>query len=146
MFSDHLIRTWSIGLNLRLPFSGSELPLKGLNFYGYKGKQVRDNIHASDFVNMFLEYFNNPRPGEVYNVGGGRDSNCSMLEAIALCEELSGKTLDWRYSETNRIGDHIRWVSDLSKFQGHYPNWSLTYGIKDILREIYDMHVRVSIS
>ncbi len=104
---------------------------------GYKGKQVRDNIHAFDLVNMFWHYYQNPRPGQVYNAGGGRHSNCSMLEAIAMCEKISGKKLDWTYSETNRVGDHIWWVSDVSKFQSHYPDWAYTYSITDILQNIH---------
>jgi CDP-paratose 2-epimerase len=105
---------------------------------GYKGKQVRDNIHAFDLVNMFWHYFQKPRPGQVYNAGGGRHSNCSMLEAIAICEKISGKKMNWTYSETNRIGDHIWWISDVSKFQAHYPEWSYTYTITDILQNIHD--------
>lgn len=104
---------------------------------GYKGKQVRDNIHAFDLVNMFWHYYQNPRPGQVYNAGGGRHSNCSMLEAIAMCEKISGKKLDWTYSETNRVGDHIWWVSDVRKFQAHYPNWRFRYGLTEILTEIH---------
>jgi CDP-paratose 2-epimerase len=105
--------------------------------YGYKGKQVRDNIHSYDLVNAFYHFYQNPRVAEVYNIGGSRFSNCSMLEAIALCEEITGKKMNWSYSETNRIGDHIWWISDVSKFQSHYPNWNFKYTVKDILAEIY---------
>jgi CDP-paratose 2-epimerase len=105
---------------------------------GYKCKQVRDNIHAHDLVNMFWHYFKNPRPGEVYNAGGGRFSNCSMLEAIALCERLTGKPMNWQYSEKNRIGDHIWWISDTRRFQGHYPEWKQEYDVTRILTEIHD--------
>jgi CDP-paratose 2-epimerase len=105
--------------------------------YGYKGKQVRDNIHSYDLVNAFYHFYQNPRIAEVYNIGGSRFSNCSMLEAIALCEEITGKKMNWSYSETNRIGDHIWWVSDVSKFQSHYPDWYFQYTVKDILAEIY---------
>ena len=111
---------------------------KEYTVFGYKGKQVRDNIHAYDLVNMFWHYFQNPRPGEVYNAGGSRHSNCSMLEAISMCEKISGKKLNWTYSETNRIGDHIWWVSDVSKFQENYPDWAYTYSIKELLRDIHD--------
>lgn len=104
---------------------------------GYQGKQVRDNIHAYDLVNMFWYFFQNPRQGEVYNAGGGRHSNCSMLEAISMCEEISGKKLQWSYSETNRIGDHIWWISDVSKFRTHYPEWNYTYSIREILEDIH---------
>ena len=107
--------------------------------FGYKGKQVRDNIHAYDLVNCFWHFFKKPRSGgEVYNIGGGRYSNCSMLEAIALCEEITGTPLNWSYDETNRIGDHIWWVSDIRRFMGHYPQWKITYDIPVILKEIYD--------
>jgi CDP-paratose 2-epimerase len=106
--------------------------------FGYKGKQVRDNIHSSDLVKAFDAFFTNPRTAEVYNIGGGKASNCSMLEAIELCEQISGNTLDWKYVDGNRMGDHIWWVSDLSKFQSHYPEWKLTYNIETILKESYE--------
>jgi CDP-paratose 2-epimerase len=105
---------------------------------GYKGKQVRDNIHAHDLVNMFWNFCQNPRPGEVYNAGGGRFSNCSMLEAIAICESLTGKPMNWQYTEKNRIGDHIWWISDTRHFQEHYPTWKQEYDITRILAEIHD--------
>lgn len=105
--------------------------------YGYKGKQVRDNIHSYDLVNCFYHFYRNPRVGEVYNIGGSRFSNSSILEAIELCEKITGKKIAITYSETNRIGDHIWWVSDVSKFKSSYPEWDLTYGIEDILKEIY---------
>jgi CDP-paratose 2-epimerase len=106
--------------------------------FGYKGKQVRDNIHSHDLVNAFYHFFGAPRVGEVYNIGGGRFSNCSMLEAIALCDELTGTSLQWRYDESNRIGDHIWWISDIGKFEEHYPEWRLTYSVRDILNQIVD--------
>ncbi|BDQ34689.1 NAD-dependent epimerase/dehydratase family protein [Pseudodesulfovibrio portus] len=106
--------------------------------FGYKGKQVRDNIHSSDLVNMFWHYFNAPRPGQVYNAGGGRHSNCSMLEAIALCEEITGREFNYTYADDNRVGDHMWWISDVSKFREHYPRWQYTYGIRDIVTEIYE--------
>ncbi|WP_320040109.1 NAD-dependent epimerase/dehydratase family protein [uncultured Desulfobacter sp.] len=105
---------------------------------GYKGKQVRDNIHSSDLVRMFWHYFKDPTVGEVYNAGGGRFSNCSMIEAIAICEKITGRTFNYTYSDHNRVGDHIWWISDTSKFQTRYPNWKHTYGIKMIIQEIYD--------
>jgi CDP-paratose 2-epimerase len=104
---------------------------------GYKGKQVRDNIHSYDLVNMFWHFYQKPRVGEVYNAGGGRFSNCSMQEAISLCENITGKKMNWSYSETNRIGDHIWWISDVSRFQKHYPEWNWKYNIEDILTQIY---------
>jgi len=105
--------------------------------YGYKGKQVRDNIHSCDLVKAFYHFYQSPRVAEVYNIGGGRFSNCSMLEAIQACEKIADKKLNWSYVESNRIGDHIWWISDLTKFQNHYPGWNLTYGIEEILKEIF---------
>ena len=105
--------------------------------FGYKGKQVRDNIHSHDLVEAFWQFFQKPRAGEVYNLGGSRHSNCSMLEAIDECERISGKKLNWTYVEDNRIGDHIWWVSDVRKFQAHYPNWKFRYGLTEILTEIH---------
>ena len=105
--------------------------------FGYKGKQVRDNIHSFDLVEAFAEFIRAPRAGEVYNIGGSRHSNCSMLEAIEMCEEISGKKLTWKYDETNRIGDHMWWISDVRKFQRDYPNWTFRYGMREILEEIY---------
>ncbi len=109
--------------------------------FGYKGKQVRDNIHSYDLVNMFWEFYKNPRAGEVYNAGGGRHSNCSMLEAIALCEQITEKKMNYIYSEDNRIGDHIWWISDVSKFKEHYPGWNWKYGLMDILVQINEATV-----
>ncbi|MDP0491450.1 MAG: NAD-dependent epimerase/dehydratase family protein [Verrucomicrobiota bacterium JB023] len=105
--------------------------------FGYKGKQVRDNIHSHDLVSAFLHFYQNPRSGEVYNIGGSRHSNCSMMEAIRKGEELSGNKLDFTYVEDNRIGDHIWYVSDVRKFQSHYPDWQYEYDIDAILQEIY---------
>jgi CDP-paratose 2-epimerase len=110
---------------------------KPYTVYGYKGKQVRDNIHSSDLIQAFYHFFQAPRLAEVYNIGGGRYSNCSMLEAIHLCQEITGKELNWTYSETNRIGDHIWWISNNSKFMRHYPNWQQQYDVVRILKEIY---------
>jgi CDP-paratose 2-epimerase len=106
--------------------------------FGYKAKQVRDNIHSYDLVNMLWHFYQKPRCGEVYNAGGSRHSNCSMLEAIEKCEQLTGKKMNWTYSETNRIGDHMWWISDVSKFKAHYPEWSYKYDIDDILQQLYD--------
>lgn len=106
--------------------------------YGYKGKQVRDNIHSADLIHAFDAFYRAPRSAEVYNIGGGRFSNCSMLEAIDLCQEITGRDLNWTYSETNRIGDHIWWVSDTSHFEQQYPDWKLEYDVPRILREIYE--------
>jgi CDP-paratose 2-epimerase len=109
--------------------------------FGYKRKQVRDNIHSNDLIRAFDEFFKNPQSGEVYNMGGGRYSNCSMVEAITLCEQISGNQLDWDYVEQNRQGDHIWWISDLSRFQKHYPSWKQKYDVPAILQEIYEMNI-----
>ena len=106
--------------------------------FGYKGKQVRDNIHSGDLIAAFDAFYRSPRPGEVYNIGGGRFSNCSMLEAIDLCEDLTGRKLDWSYADDNRIGDHIWYVSDVRKFSAHYPDWQLRYDVPAILRDIVE--------
>ncbi|MFI5222443.1 MAG: NAD-dependent epimerase/dehydratase family protein [Bacteroidia bacterium] len=106
--------------------------------FGYKGKQVRDNIHSSDLVNMFWNFYQNPRLGEVYNAGGGRFSNCSMIEAIELCEKITGKKMNYSYTDTNRIGDHIWYISDVSKFISHYPGWYWKFNLEDTLIEMYN--------
>jgi CDP-paratose 2-epimerase len=106
--------------------------------FGYKGKQVRDNIHSRDLIAAFDCFFREPRCGEVYNIGGSRHSNCSMLEAIAICEQIAERPLTWSYSETNRTGDHIWWVSGVDKFRGHYPQWRLTYDVPQVCREIFE--------
>ncbi len=108
--------------------------------FGYKGKQVRDAIHSNDLIAAFHEFFNKPRSAEVYNIGGGRFSNCSVLEAIQMSEEIAGQELSWSYEEANRRGDHIWWIGDNSKFQSHYPDWQLEYGVERILKEIYEFN------
>jgi CDP-paratose 2-epimerase len=105
--------------------------------FGYRGKRVRDNIHSFDLVEAFVEFVRAPRVGEVYNIGGSRHCNCSMLEPIDLCEGISGRKLTWSYEEANRIGDHIWWISDVRKFQRHYPAWKFRYGLRAILEEIH---------
>lgn len=104
--------------------------------FGYKGKQVRDNIHSSDLAQAIWCYFEQPRPGEVFNIGGGIHSNCSMLEAIAMAEEIVGRPMVWSYSDESRRGDHIWWVSDVRKFQRLHPAWRYRYGIRDIMTDI----------
>ena len=106
--------------------------------YGYKGKQVRDNIHSYDLANAFYHFFKVPRSGEIYNIGGGRFANISILEAIDLCQKLTGKKLNYEYIENNRIGDHIWWISDVSKFKSDYPAWNYKYGIEETIKEIYE--------
>ncbi len=104
--------------------------------FGYKAKQVRDNIHSHDVVRAIEEFAANPRPGEVYNLGGGRGNSVSMLEAIAKIAEMTGKKLNWKYVEEARKGDHICYISDLRKLQSHYPKWSITKNLDSIFKEI----------
>jgi CDP-paratose 2-epimerase len=109
--------------------------------FGYGGKQVRDNIHANDVVRAFAAFHANPRSASVYNLGGGRNSNVSMIEAIGLCEGIAGRKLDYTLSEQARVGDHRWWISDLGAFKADYPEWQLTFGIEDVLRDIYEHNV-----
>ena len=104
--------------------------------FGYKGKQVRDNIHAFDLVEMFLEFHNNPKNGAVYNVGGGRENSISILEAASWIGNALNVEPKLEYEDTPRIGDHIWYISDISKFQGDYPNWQMTYSINTLLNEM----------
>jgi len=104
--------------------------------YGYKGKQVRDNIHSSDVVRAMERVILDPRPGEVYNMGGGRENSVSVLEAIAKVEGITGRRLSWEYVDRNRVGDHICYISDLTKFKSHYPGWGITKSLDDILGDI----------
>ncbi len=104
--------------------------------FGYKAKQVRDNIHSHDVVRAIEEFSANPRPGEVYNLGGGRGNSVSMLEAIGKIADMTGKKLAWKYVEEARKGDHICYISDLRKFQSHYPNWKITRNLDTIFQEI----------
>ena len=112
--------------------------LSGQNYtvFGYKGKQVRDNIHSYDVIRAVEEFFKNPRPGEVYNLGGGRNNSVSMLEAIAKIEQITGKKLLWQYQDQARKGDHICYITDMRKFRSHYPNWELTRSLDAIFHEI----------
>jgi CDP-paratose 2-epimerase len=109
---------------------------KAYTVFGYKGKQVRDNIHSFDVVRAFDEFARNPRPGEVYNLGGGRANSVSMLEAISRIEALTGRKINWTYSEQARKGDHICYISNLAKLKDHYPAWSLTRNLDSILEEM----------
>lgn len=109
---------------------------KKYTVFGYKGKQVRDNIHSHDLVNAFYHVYKKPRQGEVYNIGGARNSNISMLEAIEKIEKLFGKKANYELSTQNRIGDHIWYISDVSKFKNHYPEWDFEYSIDTILEEM----------
>jgi CDP-paratose 2-epimerase len=104
--------------------------------YGYKGKQVRDNIHASDVAAFIHAFSQNPRVGEVYNLGGGRENSCSLLEAFERVESITGKPMNYHYLDQPRVGDHICYVSDLTKARAHYPEWSLSRSLDDIFLEI----------
>jgi CDP-paratose 2-epimerase len=106
--------------------------------FGYKGKQVRDAIHSRDLIRAFEEFFRAPRVAEVYNIGGGRFSNASVIEAIELAQEIAGEKLEWRYEDGNRIGDHIWWVGDNGRFESHHPGWKLEYDVRRILEEMRD--------
>ena len=103
---------------------------------GYKGKQVRDNIHSYDVVSAIEEFSQNPRPGEVYNLGGGRENSISIIEVVRRLEQMTGRKMNWRYVEEARKGDHICYISNLAKFKSHYPNWKLTRSLGNILEEI----------
>ena len=105
--------------------------------FGYGGRQVRDNIHSADLVRAFDAFRRAPRTAAVYNIGGGRHSNCSMLEAIKLCEQIAGRSLDWTPSDRARMGDHRWWISDLGEFQRDYPDWKQAYDLPGILREMH---------
>jgi CDP-paratose 2-epimerase len=109
--------------------------------FGYEGKQVRDNIHSADLIAAFDEFRKAPRPHAVYNIGGGRFSNCSMLEAIEVCERVSGNELSWEMGEEPRIGDHRWWISDLAPFEADYPGFGLRYGVEEILQEMYEQNL-----
>src|SRR5258708_2560821 len=116
---------------MKVALSGSPYTVNG-----YKGKQVRDNIHSFDVVRAFEEFARNPRPGEVYNLGGGRDNSISILEAIARIEGLTGRKINWTYTEQARRGDHICYISNLSKLKEHYPGWSVTRSLDLTLEEM----------
>ena len=104
--------------------------------YGYRGKQVRDNIHSYDVIRAIEEFSKKPRPAEVYNIGGGRENSVSILEAIDLIEEMTGRNIHWRYRDEPRKGDHICYITNLRKFKTHYPDWTLTRSLKNILEEL----------
>jgi CDP-paratose 2-epimerase len=110
---------------------------KKYTIFGYKGKQVRDNIHSLDVARFIHAFIQNPRSGEVYNLGGGRDNSCSILEAFALIEAISGNKMAYDYVDQNREGDHICYISDLRKIKSHYPDWTITKSLADIFQEIY---------
>jgi CDP-paratose 2-epimerase len=106
--------------------------------FGYKAKQVRDNIHVSDLVDAFWNFFKNPGIGEVYNIGGGRYANTSVMEAITIAEDLTRRPMNWSYVDDNRVGDHIWWISDIRRFQTQYPEWRIARDIRTTMTEIHD--------
>ncbi len=106
--------------------------------FGYQGKQVRDVIHSNDVISAIHAFFQNPGKAQVYNLGGGRQSNVSMMEGIEMCQEITGKKMDYSYTDRHRQGDHIWYISDLTRLQSHYPEWKLSYpGVREIFQEIY---------
>jgi CDP-paratose 2-epimerase len=106
--------------------------------HGYKGKQVRDNIHSADVSRFIWEFVQSPRCAEVYNIGGGRANSCSILEAFKLVEQLSGVPMRWEYSDKAREGDHICYISDLRKMRAHYPGWRVNVSLTDLLQQIVE--------
>ena len=112
--------------------------------YGYKGKQVRDNIHSGDLVNAFWQFYRNPRPGEVYNMGGSRHSNCSIIEAIRKIEEIAKCRMHYSITDKARSGDHIWWISNVKKFMNHYPQWGYKHSLDDILEQMVETASRRS--
>ena len=111
---------------------------KPYTIFGYKGKQVRDQIHSWDVTNAFWHFYQAPRPGEVYNLGGGKQNAASLLECVDLIEQIAGSKPELTYSDTNRIGDHICYYSDLTKLRKHFPDWDLSYSLEAIVTEIVD--------
>jgi len=109
---------------------------------GYQGKQVRDQIHSIDVVRAFQAFASNPRPGEVYNLGGGRANSASVIECLALMESKLGRTVDWRYEDTHRRGDHICYISDMSKFREHYPGWQVSHSLDAMIDEMIDSELQ----
>ena len=116
----------------------SALKRKTYSIFGYKGKQVRDNIHSYDLIKCFWNYFKNPKKGEVYNIGGGRKSNCSVIEALNYVESVTNIKIKRIYQDVNRVGDHIWYISDTKKFKKHYPSWKQKYDTKKIIEELID--------
>ena len=111
--------------------------------FGYDGKQVRDSIHSADLIAAFAAFHAAPRPAAVYNIGGGRASNCSMIEAIEMCQSIAGRELSWELSPQARIGDHRWWISDLEPFRRAHPDWDITYDVEDVLREIHEQNAEL---
>ena len=116
----------------------ASINMKKYNLIGYKGKQVRDNLHSYDLVNCFWEFYKKPRFGETYNIGGGRYSNCSIIEALNLVEEIAKIKVKKNFLKNARVGDHIWYISDTSKFKKHYPKWKQKYNTRKIIRELIE--------
>ena len=114
------------------------LDKKKYSLIGYKGKQVRDNLHSSDLINCFWEYYKKPRKGEVYNIGGGRYSNCSIIEALNIVENLTDVKIKRKIIKKPRVGDHIWYISNITKFKKHYPKWKQKYNTKKIIEELIE--------
>ena len=112
--------------------------MKKYNLIGYKGKQVRDNLHSHDLVNCFWEFYKKPRYGEIYNIGGGRYSNCSIIEALNLVEKIAKIKVKRKILKSPRVGDHIWYISDTLKFKNHYPKWKQEYNTKKIIEELIE--------
>ena len=119
----------------------SKVALRGETYtiIGYKGKQVRDQIHSEDVIRAFEAFYHDPKPGEVYNLGGGRGNAASILELLDRFGQLTGRQVSTRYDETPRVGDHICYITDLAKFRAHYPSWDLTHNLDSIVDEMYQM-------
>ena len=116
----------------------ASLKMKKYNLIGFKGKQVRDNLHSHDLVNCFWEFYKKPRYGEIYNIGGGRYSNCSIIEALNLVEEIAEIKIKRKILKKPRVGDHIWYISDTSKFKKHYPKWKQKYNTRKIIKELIE--------
>ena len=116
----------------------ASLRMKKYNLIGYKGKQVRDNLHSYDLVNCFWQFFKKPKSGEIYNMGGGRYSNCSIIDALNLVEEISNVNIRRKILKTPRVGDHIWYISDTSKFKKHYPKWNQKFNTRKIIEELIE--------
>jgi len=117
---------------------------KEYTVFGYKGKQVRDNIHSYDVARFIEEFLKAPRIAEVYNIGGGKDNSVSILEAFDLIAKISGKPMKYKYLDQNRIGDHICYYSDLKKMKAHYPNWDITKSLEDVFVDIYTRYMETA--
>ena len=124
----------------------SSIEKKHYTIFGYKGKQVRDNIHSSDLINCFWEFFKKPKKGEIYNIGGGRFSNCSIIEALNIVEKTCKIKIKRKYVSSNRVGDHIWYISNMKKFRKHYPKWKQSYSTIKIINELIKNNLKINSS